>query len=53
MTDWVSSVGPLKTVVAEMEVYLETLADSLTIKGIGIVPIGSDNAQAWIIHTNA
>lgn len=50
VTDWTSSVGPLVSVLAEMETYVETVDDTKTIRGVGVVPIGSDNAQAWVLH---
>jgi len=47
--DWSSSVGTVAEVLAEMETKLETIDNSKTIRGIGIVPIGSDMAQGWLI----
>ena len=49
VTDWVSSVGPLVTVAAEMETYIETVAATKTIRLISVVPVGN-NAQGIIIH---
>jgi hypothetical protein len=47
---WASKPGALTTVMGELETYIETVDSSKTIRGIGIVPIGSDNAQAWVVH---
>lgn len=49
VTDWVSSVGPLVTVAAEIETYLETIDTTKTIRLINVVPVGN-NAQGIIIH---
>lgn len=50
VTDWVSSVAPLITVAAEVETYLETIDSTKTILMANTIQVGSDNAQAIIIH---
>jgi len=50
VTDWSSSVGSVSDVLAEMEVQIETIDDTKTIRGIGIVPVGSSMAQGWLIY---
>jgi len=50
VTDWVSAVAPLVEVAALVETYLETVDDSKTIILAEVLKIGSDNAQAIIIH---
>ena len=48
VNDWVSSVGPLITVMAELETQLETIDNTKTIRAIGVIPVGS-NAQAYLL----
>jgi hypothetical protein len=50
VTDYVSAVGTLAEVMALVETYLETLADSKTIRMEGIVKHGNSTFQAYLIH---
>lgn len=50
LTNWSSSTGPLATVLLELETYLETIDDTKIIHGMGVLRIGSDNGQAWVVH---
>lgn len=50
MTDWTSSVGSLKIVLAEMETYVETVDNTKTIRAIGVVSIGGGSAQGYVLH---
>ena len=45
---WVSKVGPLVTVMEELETKLETYASAKTIRAIGIIPVGN-NSQAYLL----
>lgn len=48
VNDWVSKVGPLVDVAAELETQLETIDSGKTIRLISVIPVGS-NAQAILI----
>ena len=50
VTEWVSTVGPLRTVSTLIEQKLETIDNSKTIRLIQVIPIGSDNAQGIIVY---
>lgn len=50
LTDYTTDVKPLKDVLADLETYLETVDVLKTIRGVNVIPVGSDNAQGWVLH---
>jgi hypothetical protein len=48
VNDWVSSVGPLIDVMAELETQIETIDSGKTIRAVGVVQVGS-NTQAYLL----
>jgi len=50
LTDWVSAVSDPITVAAAIETYLETVDDTKSIIVSQIIPIGSSQCQAIIVH---
>jgi hypothetical protein len=50
VTDYVSAVGTLAAVMALVETYLETLADTKTIRMEGVIKHGNSTFQAYLIH---
>ncbi len=50
VTKWVSSISDVAAVMAEMETQVEAVDDSKTIRLIGVLPVGSNICQGYLIY---